>query len=499
MLTHSLVDGTLDEAIEALTKIAAERRTSPTYEKQAFWGQDTLSSIGSYFSGMNPHARNALIGGGVGAIGAGGATAFKNFGKEPGERKSILGSALTGGLAGAAVGGGGSLIHEGLKGLQAPSKPDVAGIAPKRFQHRGQMYDASPEILQQHPELADHVDALSKPTTGDNLWDAGTAGLKKLWSQAPVSLSVLPGVATMDALMESKGLHLGDRNWMHAPSKALSGAGKHLFGDSMLGDWMEEGGKKLNDWGASRNWLGSLDARNSTNPEHLREGFKSDAAKAMGAVPDWVTPAETADVRRQAVEAVGGSDKTIKDLSKTQQGGKATHYGNILREEAQPDAPGPTKEVWRKTPLDENKIDPHTGRPDMRGAQTFLESTENQVIKQPPIQKAHDVPVSYSQDNIRDLRAAGASSAATRAGQPYAETPHVRRNPFGKPQVVPGGALGGAKRIAPRMLLYAGLPAAEAALQQYMSRSNNQNALDEQVQNLIRQRLIAPVPPQGGN
>lgn len=493
MAIHSLVDGTLDEAIEALAKIAADSRTDPTYEKTAF-GKDTLSSIGSYFSGMNPHVRNALIGGGIGALGAGGTTAFRNLGRADEDKRSILGSALTGGLAGAAVGGGGSLMHQGYKNWKAPSP--ASGVKPMRFPHNGRMLEISPEALQENPNLMSEIEGLTRPTTGDNLVNAGMSGVKSIWNKAPITLPSVLGMMGMDGLMESQGLHLGDRNWAHYPGKALGGLGnvsRSVFGDNHVSDWLNEGGTKLKDWGASRNWLGSLDPKNSTNPEHLRAGLHTDAAKNMGQVPGHLTPGETTDVRRQAIEAIRGSDPDIRQMSRDARGRSVDVDASVRREVPQPDAPGPNKEVWHREPLDPNKIDPTTGKPDMTNAREYMVSTEHQMAKQPPQIQDEVVPVRYSGDDVRNLRAHGAAQAARDGGIKFTEAPHVRRNPFGQAQVV-NGSIFSPKRLAGRTALYAGLPAAEAALRYYMDSNNNQDALTKMIQDMEQNGRIRAVP-----
>ena len=110
----------LDTAIDLLATAAIE--------KQAFG----LSEIGEYaknfggkaleFAKSNPEIAGALGVGGLGAALGGGHAALSNLGKPEEERHSVLGSALTGGLAGAALGGGAGLAHRGLSHMAGTDK-----------------------------------------------------------------------------------------------------------------------------------------------------------------------------------------------------------------------------------------------------------------------------------------------------------------------------------------------------------------------------------------
>jgi hypothetical protein len=122
----SLIEGTIDAAIEQLAKRAADLRTRPsTYaEKVAEGASDLLGGRGEHLKN-NPTLMHSLIGGAAGAGLGGIGTAVSNLGKEKEDRRSILGSALTGGLAGTAVGAGASLAHKGIEGMLRGHKKEV--------------------------------------------------------------------------------------------------------------------------------------------------------------------------------------------------------------------------------------------------------------------------------------------------------------------------------------------------------------------------------------
>ena len=114
MLHHpSWADSSYEEAVGQLAEKAATNSFLKV-EKRADPGQGMLSQLGSYLQGMSPVARNAAIGAGAGGLlGAG-----KSF--VDGD-SSMMGSALTGGLIGAGIGGGGTLAAQGIQQGLGPS------------------------------------------------------------------------------------------------------------------------------------------------------------------------------------------------------------------------------------------------------------------------------------------------------------------------------------------------------------------------------------------
>lgn len=195
-------DLTLEEVAARLAAQAEKAASCPKSwaEKQAEGMSDYLSGLGQTLQ-SHPELRHALMGGAVGAGLGGLGTAWGNRGKDPGERRSVVGSALTGGLAGAAVGGGASLLHKGIAGMQQPQDPRI---------------DAAAKIkeLQAPPNP---LDAAFRGVTG-NLWNTATKAVPGLnpalhrlgltygdgdtWvdKNLPVSGTVLPELGLGDLL-----------------------------------------------------------------------------------------------------------------------------------------------------------------------------------------------------------------------------------------------------------------------------------------------------------
>jgi hypothetical protein len=108
MLPHpSWADLTYEEAVEQLAEKAATN-SFLKIEKRADPGQGVLGQLGSAWQNMDPAARNAIMGAGAGGLLGAGKGLFSEDG-------SVLGDALTGGLVGAGIGGGGTLAAQGLQ------------------------------------------------------------------------------------------------------------------------------------------------------------------------------------------------------------------------------------------------------------------------------------------------------------------------------------------------------------------------------------------------
>jgi hypothetical protein len=230
----NIIDGTIEEAVEALAKRAADLRgRTLTYpEKQARSLSDVLTSVGQYAKD-NPLMAQTLGGGALGAgVGTLG-TALGNRGKDKDRRQGLLGGALTGALAGGALGGGVGLARKGLQGM-SPDPSEGEALKPGQFLGEGgRKMRIDPEVLRRHPELVGKVRDLT--SQGPTDWSAskvfGTLqnvahralpfGLGRLISNdpdspdptklAPWASSAVPNVALADLALHSKKLHLGDR------------------------------------------------------------------------------------------------------------------------------------------------------------------------------------------------------------------------------------------------------------------------------------------------
>ena len=97
---HSLVDGTYEEALDAMARRSVEiQHGAPRIEKEAMDKTAMLESMGNWYKGLAPEQQKALMGAGVGgALGVG-----SSFLRDE-EDRNTLGSGLTGALAGGAAG-----------------------------------------------------------------------------------------------------------------------------------------------------------------------------------------------------------------------------------------------------------------------------------------------------------------------------------------------------------------------------------------------------------
>lgn len=206
------VDGTLEDAVEALAGRAADLRTRPytAAEKRAVAASDVLGSLGRAAKD-HPMLGSALLGGALGA-GAGGLSASVANADEPEHRRrSVLGSALTGGLAGAGVGAGLSALRSGLSGLNI-RRHDA--LTPGAFTDpsTGRKMVISPEAIRADPDLPAAVQASSaeNPSLPERavggLWEA----VKTPWKVAPVSATALAGGAIGDQMLNSERLRTGE-------------------------------------------------------------------------------------------------------------------------------------------------------------------------------------------------------------------------------------------------------------------------------------------------
>jgi hypothetical protein len=175
-------------------------------EKQANAVSDALSALGRFVA-ERPIVGKALLGSGIGAL-AGGATHLigGNEYDPKAKRRGILSSALTGGLAGAAIGGGvGAIQHfGGSGGTPAPTTPT------NEFVHRGQRYRLSPETLRANPEIADRIRELTSGSSGPVGWVGNTADW--IWNNphAPWSGKILSVAAPLDIALSARNRRLND-------------------------------------------------------------------------------------------------------------------------------------------------------------------------------------------------------------------------------------------------------------------------------------------------
>lgn len=125
-----LVEMSPKEAAHLLAQVAGAARAQPlTYsERQKLAYSDVLSALGRWIK-ENPVPAASLLGTGAGALVGGGATLLGNRGKRKENKRSLLSGLLTGGLAGGALGLGGSLLAQNWPQSQGAGPP-ASGIDP---------------------------------------------------------------------------------------------------------------------------------------------------------------------------------------------------------------------------------------------------------------------------------------------------------------------------------------------------------------------------------
>jgi hypothetical protein len=226
------IEGTLDDAIESLTKRAEELRSRPPNLREKRAAPDFLTGLGQHLRD-NPELSGALLGGGLGAATGGLGTLVGNRGKDETEKRSPLRSLLTGGLAGAALGGGLGMASRGWRGMSGGGAGGTDAMGPGEFMQDGQRMRIDPEALRRDPGLAQRLRELRAPPGPLQTAPLGALGAAGSLYHNTWSAPVLTALGLGDAALHNQGLRLGDR-----------------FG-----------------WGM-------IDPRNSRNVEHLRGGIQ---------------------------------------------------------------------------------------------------------------------------------------------------------------------------------------------------------------------------------
>lgn len=426
---EDLIAGALDDAMEALAKLAADLRTRPaTYaEKQAAGMSDVLSSLGGRLQ-ENPIAGGTLLGGGLGAGVGAISTALGNRGKEDYERKSLLGGTLGGGLAGAGLGAGAGMAYSGTKAMgknQGTGTGDATPFGEMTDPTTGKKFQIDPKALKDNPHLGNQIRQLrqqSPPektlaTVGGNIWNFGrramtapTLGLSHLLPKSeqgdvsgnlPVSSAVLPGMAMADYALNSQGARLGER----------------------IG------------WGAVR-------PRMSRNVDDLRRGL-------LGAVEG--AKSTYSDAQKELMKRLTSGPSADLDAVAKKPG--AAHTGNVEV----------STKVPKKVRLTDDITDPQTGK---TTGTAHRESVIEKTVKK-------NVPTTLTGDQIGNLREEGARTTAAEAGknkyrgESVSSEPRIHRTiggviGKGRDVNVPTHPLKG-MRLGKRMLAYGAVPVAELA------------------------------------
>ena len=488
--TNCLVEMNLVEAVEALAKRASDLRSRPRtfHEKQAVSVSDVLTSIGDQVKN-NPAFQHALLGTALGAGVSGVSTMLGNARKEEKDRRNVLQSMITGGLAGGAIGGGIGLTRHMMKGEpQGLAHGDA--LKPGMFQDptTGKIMKIDPQVLKQNPELAGRVRELSQPMDPINRgimdvtnkavslgtrivpglnWLTGKIGLtdKGEWldKNLPITSNVLPPLAAADLAANTPNLRLGDKNWLYYPAEGAARVAG-LFGQRgrAVGDWIRD---------KAQFSYGYINPRNSRNVEHLSEGI--DAQLGERNLPQG---------KRDALEQLKGNRSRMEEIARDSR----------WRGERTSGTPGASfvGTTIKETPYQEQMLN---GEPDTSvppGKRRFNEDVfdnsippkvigrREKLVDVDPIKTREAAPL--SPEDIRQVMAAGAKARAERLNKSHGlshSDPRVFRNMRGKDIEV--GSMFRGRRGAGRALLYLGAPLAEYAAWQGLAQSSRENDLRE--------------------
>lgn len=454
------VDGTLQDAIEALAKMAADGRTQRT--KQADLNsvveqvRDTL--------GNNPMLAHALAGGVVGA-GLGGL----NTATSDEKHRNLLGSMLTGGLAGAGLGAGISAARSGLGGLMAGRRaaPETPGVFADPS--TGKTMAISPEAIKAQPNLTEAVNDASNITSptelaGRAMWNT-TKGIAR---NAPWGTWPALGALGYDQAVNSDRLRLGER---HLPR------------------WL--GGGRL---------PGMIDPRHSNIREHFLTGIDH-ILKENKPGQGW------SEDHLKALQKM--KNMPLEELNPLIERANSSWEGTpfkvpIPTTEEIPQAPVTRTERSYKTVdmLDSSKrpvIDPATGHP----KKVFIpDAVKRRPVEQLPlIQPGPDDMVEFPDKLIQDIRLAGATARAEAASKNkflssaglVSSTPRMQRGLFGTQREKLLTRLHPA-RLVPRAVGLAALPAASIMADSYFGNQHKQRNLAEIINSLQQKGLIKEAP-----
>lgn len=453
-----VLNGTMAEAVEKLAALAAYHRTGPV-EKVA--APDWLASLGEQVK-TNPALSHALVGGGLGALALGGNTALNNRGQDPSRKKSILGSALTGGIAGAGAGAGVGVARQGLAGLKGTGD----GISGSDALRPGQFVDPAtgkrmmidPQALKDNPQLHEQVRALTTPTFQSRVVGGLGAAADFVREKVPTTGPLALGAAGIDAAM-------------HNP----------LFGLSRISPEQASGkiGTRLLQAGAK--------ADDVMSPQ-MREALLRNA-KPGGTMPGpAVHPTPLLDAGKPTGGHTGG---TFHELHDTNLGVKDRMRGmlNKLREKApalfgRPNNPGVADLVGGRAsstggtrPVLSTHYAPEKEVKVTTGKGTGHESTSSEMHVQP---KKVDT---LNEGHAARLKADGHGTAEGLKGRNLFRT-------FGR-TYAGAGSMGGA--LGGRAALY-GAP----VLGEYIARGVNEDTQNRQTLQEIMAKYQRPVPERQG-
>ncbi len=434
LLNPSSVSGTLEQAVESLAVLAAHCRTAPlTYvEKQAIAASDMLGAVGRYAS--TPGGA-AAIGGGVGALAGGVGAAFGNRGKPEGQKRSILGTALTGGLAGAAIGGGAGAAAKGYQGLKTEG-PVTGGD----IEVPGTGMKLDPKALRTMPGLQKRLQELGTPSIPEMITLPFSEGLAGIDKYMPYTWKAGLGVGAMDYLTHTQNRFggenmMGDKNWLHAPGNAAIGLGNVLSKAPAVGKVsgaVRHAGGALGRLGVKLRkadyGIGMIDPKNSTSPQDLEAGIKSIVNSGEKEHPQF--DSKRRKIMEWLLDTPEGQRK-LKEMAANRKGGSVTRDVTTTQEVQPP----PVTQTKSSKKFNEK----------LQDYETWQESTSN--VNPPKETKTVTEPATLKGESIRYAKGHGAELQLGKPGLKenvagHTGTPKMTRGPLGGTSHVPASSVG---------------------------------------------------------
>lgn len=450
-----LVEGSLDAAVDylALRACAVRLGNQTLSEKKAANGSDVLSSLGDSLQN-NPILGKALLGGGLGAAAGAGSYAFGGEKDETGRPRAggLWSRLLTGGLAGATLGGGlGAAQHlwpggvGGVGGTGSESGTGGGKGGSGVFELDGQKMRLDPAALQANPKLLEQTQALSSP---GHLHESLPGQVTSFLFNNPLAPSTTPWLlptALADTALHSEGLRLGQRNWFKPAGKALGGLGKGLgWLHSGLGSSLESAGQAVTGAGqklSNRGWFpGRIDAGQSRNRKHMSAGIDA-------AVNDSHPVGKTV---RESLERLRADEPVRHTMHGPDQGTRVERGGKVIDQLAA----DPTAQTVVDNPVEK----------EVPGPMKVVEKTVASGPKAGTTSKKQRSTVKTTVNEPQHITSEIRQNLA-RLGN--ADGPVMRDGPLGGDRVLAEGGPFKGVRGWKRLGLYAGVPAAEWAIRNY--------------------------------
>lgn len=364
---EELLNGSLEDAVRYLAKVAADRRTRPvTVREKMASPMDFLSSLGDTVKN-NPTLSHALVGGGIGAGLGGLSRAYGNSDKPEGERKSLLGGLVQGGLAGAGVGAGvgatRSYLNRPAGGTGTPAADFTDPVT-------GDKYKTKPNVP---ADVIAKAKQLSSSSGQKRIAQGIGGALGEIHNEIPITSTAAAIAAPIDAAMHMPGVGLTNVN----PAQATGRLGQRLF---------NEGLTKLKDKAmpfAQEHLMPAFD-QSATHPETTVH--RGPVGKSLDKLRGWTG--------RQ----VGGAEETLGErLGRTSGGRGAGTAADFPRK-------GMIDVSTEKIQLPTGQLD-SASRPGMAGSGTLTSTTETKFKGRMPAETADPAgTITHSQiGKVREL------------------------------------------------------------------------------------------------